>query len=279
VTDDLLYHFRAVRREVVKWAHYFPVYERLLCKYRGTAVTLVEVGVGDGGSLEGWRGYLGPSARIIGIDLDPAAARLRADGFEIIIGNQSHPEFWAEYGSRIGPVDVLIDDGGHSSVDQIVTVACGLPHIRDGGVIVIEDTHTSYMQGDYPAAARYGFMQFAAHVVDVLHARNPMVTDRIPDSAGLGRAIHSVEFFESLVIFHVDRRLCGPAVEFDAGVPAAAAPNKEHRLSWRAAVLDGVESRPAWMPELLEPLRRVLGGALRAAARRARARRVRQYFR
>ena len=123
MTDDLLHHFRDARRYVEKWAHYLPVYERLLSKYRGSAVTLVEVGVGHGGSLEGWRGYLGPSARIIGIDIDPAAQRFEADGFEIIIGDQSHPQFWAQHGSRIGSVDVLIDDGGHSSVDQIVARA------------------------------------------------------------------------------------------------------------------------------------------------------------
>jgi len=278
VTDDLLHHFRAARRHVEKWAHYLPVYERLLSKYRGTAVTLVEVGVGGGGSLEAWRGYLGPAARIIGIDLDPAAQRLEADGFEIIVGNQSHPEFWAQHGGRIGPVDVLIDDGGHSSVDQIVTVACGLPHMRDGGVIVIEDTHTSYMQLHYPSAARYGFMQFAAHVVDVLHARNPMVTEPIADSAGLGQAIHSVEFVESLVIFHIDRRRCGPAALFEAGVPAPA-PAHEPNKTWRAAVTEVFESMPVWARTLFRPIRRGLGSAERAAARQVRARRVQRYFR
>jgi hypothetical protein len=278
VTDDLLHHFRAARRHVVKWDHYFPVYEGLLSKYRGTAVTLVEVGVGEGGSLEGWRGYLGPSARIIGIDLDPAAERLRAEGFEIIIGDQSNAQFWADLGGRIGPIDVLIDDGGHSSVDQIVTVACGIAHIRDGGVIVVEDTHTSYMPVHYPASARYGFMQFAAHVVDVMHARSPLLTKRISDAAGLGRAIHRVEFVESLVIFHVDRRLCGPAAGFEAGVPAPA-PVCERDGSWRTALIGRFDAQPVWVRVLLRPMRRALGSALRVVARCAGAQRVRQYFR
>jgi len=120
-------------------------------------------------------------------------------------------------------------------------------------------------------------MQFAAHVVDVMHARNPLVTDRIPDSAGLGRAIHSVEFFESLAIFHVDRRRCGPATLFEAGMPV---PGPAHeRSTWRAAVIDVFESMPAWARPVFQPIRRGLGIAERAAARRVRARRVRQYFR
>lgn len=278
MTDDLAHHFRAARQPVVKWSHYLPIYERLLAQYRGTAATLVEVGVGEGGSLEAWRGYLGPAARIIGIDLDPAAGRLRADGFEIFIGNQSDAEFWADLGRRIGPIDVLIDDGGHSSVDQIVTVACGTALVRDGGVIVVEDTHTSYMPVHYPAPARYGFMQFVAHVVDVMHARHPLVTEPIADSAGLGRAIHHVEYFESLVIFHVDRRRCQPAVAFEAGGPGTAC-GRNADGSWRATLIDRFNSQPAWARALLKPVRVVAGRALRAATRHARARRVRQYFR
>ena len=264
MAGDLQSHFRAARRHVLKWNHYFPVYERLLSKYRGTAVTLVEVGVGEGGSLEGWRGFLGPSARIIGIDCDPAAQRLEADGFEIILGDQSRQEFWADLGRRTGPIDVLIDDGGHSSVEQIVTVGCGLPHVRDGGVIIVEDTHTSYMPVHYPAAARYGFMEFAAHVVDVMHARNPFVTEDLHDSAGLGRAIHSVEFHESLVIFHVDRRLCVAATAFEAGMPAT---NTDQRRG------------NVWTGPLVRPFRRVLGKLRRAALRQFDASRVRRYFR
>ena len=92
MTDgDLPTHFRAARRKVVNWAHFLPVYETLLSPYRGRAITLVEVGVGDGGSLEVWRSYLGPAARIIGIDLNPAAKCLESEGFEIIIGDPSGP--------------------------------------------------------------------------------------------------------------------------------------------------------------------------------------------
>ena len=278
MTDDLLHAFRSATRHVVKWNHYIPVYERLLSKYRGTTVTLVEVGVGDGGSLEGWRGYLGPSARIIGIDLDPAAQRLEAHGFEIITGDQSKAEFWAEVGRRIGPIDVLIDDGGHSSVDRIVTVACGIAHVRDGGVIVVEDTHTAYMPNQYPAARRFGFMQFAQHVVDAMHLRNDLVTERVSDRAGLGRAVHCVQFFESLVVFHVDRRLCGPSEGFEAG-------SREGRDSGPAAVtlrssaIGVFDAQPVWIRWLMQPARRGIGSVLRASRRIADANRVRRFFR
>lgn len=279
MTDgDLLRHFSAARHRVVKWTHYFSIYQALLSPYRGRSLTLVEVGVGDGGSLEGWRGYFGPSARIIGIDLDPAAKRLESDGFEIIIGDQSDPEFWARHLPTVGPIDVLIDDGGHTSVQQIVTVACALPHVRDGGVIVVEDTHTSYMPKQYPAAGRFGFMQFAQHVVDVLHARNHFVTEFAADAAGLGRAIHSVQFFESMVVFHVDRRRCGPSELFEAGVDELSLSGPPVS-ALRSRAIDALESQPGWIQSLFQPARGVVGIALRASKRIADASRVRRYFR
>jgi cephalosporin hydroxylase len=277
LTDDLVAHFRDAGRPVDKWTHYLAVYERLLAPYRGRSLTLVEVGIGDGGSLSGWRGYFGSTARIIGIDIDPAARRFESNGFEIIIGDQADPEFWARQVAAVGPIDVLIDDGGHSNVQQIITVACALPHVRDGGVIVVEDTHTAYMPNRYPAAGRFGFMQFAQHVVDVLHRRNPYVTERAPDTAGLGAVIHRVEFVESMVIFHVDRRLCGPSARFEPVSQEVDPPEEPRTL--RSAAIIAFDSAPGWLRVLLAPARRVLGVLLRAATGRAGARRVRQYFR
>jgi hypothetical protein len=53
-----------------KWHHYFPVYERFIAPFRGRRVTLLEIGVQQGGLLELWRAYLGPAARIVGIDMN-----------------------------------------------------------------------------------------------------------------------------------------------------------------------------------------------------------------
>ena len=278
MTDDLAAHFRAAARPAGKWSHYFDVYERLLGPYRGRSLTLVEVGVDDGGSLMGWRSYFGSRARIIGIDIDPAARRFESGGFEILIGDQADPAFWAQQLARVGPIDILIDDGGHSSAQQIITVACALPHVRDGGLIVVEDTHTAYMPKQYPAARRFGFMQFAQHVIDVMHRRNPLVTERAPDTAGLAAAIHRVEFVESMVIFHVDRRRCVPSTAFEAGSYECVVPELPAR-TLRSQAISAFDSQPAWVRALLRPARRLLGGALRAATRGAEARRVKQYFR
>jgi len=78
--------FLEADRFSVKGSGYFEVYDELLKDYgSGGSTTLIEFGVYQGGSLQMWRRLLGPSARIIGVDIDPGARRLEADGFEILL--------------------------------------------------------------------------------------------------------------------------------------------------------------------------------------------------
>ena len=44
-------------RLVHKWVDYLPIYERLFAPYRKTNVTMIEIGVSEGGSLDMWREY------------------------------------------------------------------------------------------------------------------------------------------------------------------------------------------------------------------------------
>jgi len=188
----------------IKHSSYFHVYDELFEKYRGKEFTFVEVGVLNGGSLFMWRDYFGDRARIIGVDLNPLAQKWTKDGFEIYIGSQSDPEFWESFFKQVGPVDVLLDDGGHTFEQQIVTVHHALPHIRDGGVIAVEDVHTSYFR-DFGAPSRYSFISWAKSIADDIGSRFPeLPLARRPYKD----AISSVRFFESIVSFHVDRRKC-----------------------------------------------------------------------
>jgi hypothetical protein len=86
--------FNSLTQLSVKISSYFPVYDLIVGKFRDRSeITLVEIGVAEGGSLLMWRQFLGPKARIIGVDFDPAAARMRDKGFEIFVGDQASPEF------------------------------------------------------------------------------------------------------------------------------------------------------------------------------------------
>src|SRR5258708_2020512 len=80
-------------RPIHKWVHYFPIYEQHFGRFRNRTVTFLEIGVFKGGSLQLWKRYLGPFARIVGIDIDPACKALEEDQISICTGDQSDPVF------------------------------------------------------------------------------------------------------------------------------------------------------------------------------------------
>lgn len=202
---SLLEIFRRTKYLSVKHDSYFHVYEEIFRKYVGQPITFVEVGIFNGGSLFMWREYFGPQARIIGIDLNPDAQRWREHGFEIIIGDQADPEFWDRFYAQTGPIDVLLDDGGHMNQQQIVTAHKALDHVRDGGCVVVEDVHTSYLP-EFGNPSEHSFISFAKRLIDSLQARFPAIKSCGPD---YWRKVFSIAFYESIVVLRVDRRLCG----------------------------------------------------------------------
>ena len=93
----------------------------------------------------------------------------------------------------------MLDDGGHRNSHQIQTVVSGIPHIRDGRLIVVEDTHTSFMY-EFGNPSRYSFMNFASSKAQNLSKRHK--TANKPDS--LVSRIHSIEFYDSIVAFCIN---------------------------------------------------------------------------
>lgn len=164
----------------------------------------VEIGVLNGGSLFMWRDYFGTSARIIGVDMNPAAKKWEKDGFEIFIGNQAEPEFWQDFFSKVGTVDVILDDGGHTNEQQIVTCFHCIPHINDGGKVIVEDTHTSYFKS-FGNPSRYSFMNYAFKIADAVNSRFPAAAEY---GNGMEKFVASLGFYESIVSFNIDRSRC-----------------------------------------------------------------------
>jgi hypothetical protein len=186
----------------IKHSNYFDIYDKLLAKFVGESIVFVEIGILDGGSLFMWRNFLGKNARIIGIDLNPQAIKWREYGFEIFIGDQSNPFFWVDFCEKVGDIHVLLDDGGHRNDQQIITTSCALPHILDGGLIIIEDTQTSLMK--FESFHRYSFLSFLERKITSIHARSEELDikkDIFSDS------VHSIEFFTGVCVMHINRSL------------------------------------------------------------------------
>jgi hypothetical protein len=180
---------------------YFKVYDEAVEKILSNTSkvpTIVEVGILHGGSLFMWRDLFGPSARIIGVDLNPEALKWKRYGFEIFIGNQSRSEFWRDFYEKVGPIDLLIDDGGHTNRQQIVTVINALHHMNPGGIIIIEDTDTSFAK-EFGNPSKFSFLNFSKSYVDELYGSNKIAARKaLPESN-----LESLRFFDSIVVFEI----------------------------------------------------------------------------
>ena len=189
-----------------KHTTYFDVYDEIFEKFYGKNITFVEIGVLGGGSLFMWRELFGPKARIIGIDLNPSAKKWEDFGFEIFIGDQSSISFWDQFYSQVGQIDVLLDDGGHTYEQQIITVDQSISFFNDGGLIVIEDTHTSYLKNF--GSRSQSFIKYVFHRVDEINLRFNAFNKYVND-------IYRISFFESFVIFKIDKKAKSKSAEIN----------------------------------------------------------------
>jgi hypothetical protein len=157
-----------------KWHHYLEIYERHFAPLRHAKepLRILELGVSRGGSLDIWRKYFGPSARIVGIDIDPACAERVDPENTVIIGDQSDP---ALLGSALetlgGGVDLVIDDGSHLGRLQIASFEYLYPRISERGLYVCEDLHCSYWDSHEGGYRRPDtFIEYGKDLIDRLHA-------------------------------------------------------------------------------------------------------------
>ena len=119
--------------------HYLEVYEHHFDSIREKPLEILEIGVQGGGSLRMWRDYF-PNARITGLDINKKCKKHRGDRIDIVIGDQEDTELL----ESLGNFDIIIDDGGHTMKQQIMSFEVLWKHINSGGVYVLEDLVTSY---------------------------------------------------------------------------------------------------------------------------------------
>jgi GT2 family glycosyltransferase/glycosyltransferase involved in cell wall biosynthesis len=217
-SNPLAQYFRENRGPLMhKWLHYFDVYDRHLRRYVGTPVTLLEIGVFHGGSLKMWQTYLGPQARIVGIDIDPRCKVLEDPQTQILIGDQADPQFLAEVREKVGTVDVVIDDGGHHVEQQVMSFEELFPVVCEGGTYIVEDLHTNYWDA-YGGGVRLPgtFIEHVKSLVDEMNAWHAPDSSVLPVS-DLTRSVRAVHAYDSIVV--LEKGLVLPPSHAASGVP------------------------------------------------------------
>jgi len=207
--QDLIKSFQESPYPSFKVTNYFQIYSDLFSHLRGSDCTFIETGVLNGGSLFMWRNWLGEKARIIGVDLNLVAKKWEEYGFEIYIGDQGDPLFWQNSFREIGSFDVLLDDGGHQSFQQIVTLSEAVKAAKNKCIIAVEDTYTSFFKM-FSGHREHSFLEYAKDSTDTLLAKtseffpgqfpqigNPRIEEQFS-------SVYSIQFYSGLVAYSID---------------------------------------------------------------------------
>lgn len=215
--NDLENYFTEnTERLIHKWKHYFEIYDLHFSRFRDTDVHVVEFGVSQGGSLQMWKEYFGPNARIFGIDIDPRCKKLEEEQIEIFIGDQEDRKFLKLLAQKIPRIDVLIDDGGHTMKQQINTYEELFPHISKNGVYLCEDLHTSYWLkwgGGY--RKRGTFIEYSKGFIDAINAWHSK-TSKLSVTE-FTECVHSLHYYNSILV--IEKRPIEKPFDLKTGTP------------------------------------------------------------
>jgi hypothetical protein len=129
-----------------KWEAYFTAYEHLFAPLRHTSLSLLEIGVQNGGSLDVWASYFAYARHVIGVDIDPRCDALWYEDprVNVVVGDANEAQTRASILTYCTEFDIVIDDGSHLSQDIVASFLAYFPVTKPGGLYVVEDTHALY---------------------------------------------------------------------------------------------------------------------------------------
>ena len=186
-----------------KWSHYFDIYDNHFKRFTETVPNILEVGVARGGSLEMWNYYFNGNCNLYGVDIDQRCLRiprmLNASNIQINIGDQSDRNFWRKYLNDKPKFDIVIEDGGHTMIQQIVTFEEVFGHVAENGVYLCEDLHTSY-QSKYGGGYKKNdtFIEYSKNFIDGINSHH---SGGIPEKfRKIRENTKSIHHYESVVV-------------------------------------------------------------------------------
>ena len=184
-------------RQIYKWLHYFDIYERHLARFRDRAPVMLEIGVLGGGSLQMWKEYFGPGAKIVGLDINPKCKKYEGDGIEVVIGSQEDDAVLDSLLERF-EFDIVLDDGSHQMEHMNASFAHLYNAISPHGVYLLEDLHCCYFpRFGGGLGAEGSFMETVKRCIDQLHAS--YIREVEPDAFTRGTA--GIHIYDSIVAF------------------------------------------------------------------------------
>jgi len=206
-----------------KWDHYFAIYDHCLSKFYNKKISFLEIGVQNGGSIEVAQNLFDSASSISGLDIDERCLNVKnvLQNVNIFIGSQVDEKVL----NKIVNVhnknfDVIIDDGSHVQSHMIFTFTRLFQFLNDGGVYLIEDTHTNYSPSHQESFYGIGLYDYFKGLSERLNLdyMDPSSRQRYKLSRDqreknlnyhndINHFIFSIEFFDSVIAIRKKKKL------------------------------------------------------------------------
>lgn len=188
---------------------YMSHYQDHFSSLRKKRIKLLEIGVGGydnpisgGNSLRMWKSYF-KKGQIYSVDIYEKQ-KLQESRIKIFQGSQVNHEFLESIVSKIGNIDIIIDDGSHINEHVITSFKFLFPYLKKEGVYVIEDVQTSYWE-EYGGSSlklndEQTIMGYFKSLVDGVNHAELLIQDFHPSYFNLN--IKSIHFYHNLIFIH-----------------------------------------------------------------------------
>jgi hypothetical protein len=184
-----------------KWEHYFDIYDKYFDKYRGKEVAMLEIGISHGGSIDFWHKYFGDGLKLYSMDINPECKRFEDERTKVFIGSQSDSSFLSSVIEELPDLDIIIDDGGHTMEQQKVSFEFMFSKVKQGGVYLVEDTHTSYWYEFHGGLKnKNSFIEYSKDYIDSIYEWHIQEKKKLRINEN-SRNINSICFYDSIVVF------------------------------------------------------------------------------
>jgi len=199
-----------------KWSSYLDEYQRLFGGFQDKPVSLLEIGVQNGGSLEIWAKYF-PRARLLtGCDINENCRKLAFEDprIAVFVGDANSDAIQDAIVRRSADFDLIIDDGSHRSGDIVKSFARYFPLLKPGGIFLAEDLHCSYWRdfegGLFDPLSSIAFFKDLSDIVNHEHWGIPEARKALLETYAIAygvefpeqvlAGIQSVEFLNSICV-------------------------------------------------------------------------------
>ncbi len=198
------------------WHNYTKIYAQYFGPLKNLPLKFLEIGIFEGNGVKLWETYF-KKAELHFMDISFDRVKYFSERSFYHLADQENPKDLLSVMQKTGGnFDIILDDGGHTMKQQLISFQTLFPYVKSGGLYIIEDLHTSYWKsygGDgtlaEPKAGSKTFIQFLKNLIDDVNFVGANTSsanhDNISETIEKGltiyqKDIYSMHFYDSLCI-------------------------------------------------------------------------------